>query len=324
MMELKNLVGKFFSARTAPARFVMPSSVFEVQSRFVAGARLEKVSGEIRHVSVRELEPGCVIPTTHRPNLAKPKELEAAIRAVAGDLGAVPGPLGVLLPDGAVRVSLLSFETLPSDLREQEGLIRWKLRDVLPFAPDEARMTYEVLPAADGKGVDVVAMVSRELVVREYESAFEPLGGAVRLLLPASAMLLPLLPKEAEGGDLLLHIYGTSLVAAVVAGGRLRLWRYQGMENGAEEVPDETVSREAARVIASAADHWGIEITRAWLCTRPPATRELQPRLASAIALDVQTLEYAPGAATHLSPEEKVFLDRYGIPFAGLAAQGRV
>ncbi len=321
-MDLKTLTGKLFSTKPAVAPFVMPATVFEVQPGFVAGARLERGSGKIRRVAVRELEAGCVVPTAHRPNIVKQEPLDAAIRAVAGDLGGVAAPLGLLLPDSAVRISLLSFETLPSNPREQEGLIRWKLKDVLPFAPEEARLSYEIYPAA-GQGVEVAVLVSRDQVVREYESAFEPLAGGVRLVLPASAMLLPLLPKGEQGSDLLLHVYGASLVAALVYGGRLRLWRYQALENGAATASEETVSREAARVMASAMDHLGIEISRVWLCARPPLTRELEPRIASAIATDLQNLSCGPEAAVSLSREEKVFLERYGIPFAGLTAQGR-
>lgn len=321
-MGLKSTMRGFLSSRSMAAPFIVPSTVFEVQQDVVAGARIDSSAGRIRKIAVANLEAGCIIPAAHRPNIAKLEPLQAAIREVASDLGGVTAPLGLVLPDSAVRLTLLKFETLPGDLREQESLIRWKLKDVLPFAPEEARISYDVYQAAGG-GLEVAALVAREQVVHEYESAFEPLAGEVRLLLPASATLLPLLPKGNGTGELLVHAYSGSVVTAVVTGDRLRLWRYQVLENGTAQSPEQMVAQETARVMASAVDHLGIEVGRAWLCARPPLSSGLAEQVGAALGMDIRSLKPEPEIGSHLSSEGKVFLERYGTTFAGLAAQGR-
>ena len=47
-----------------------------------------------------------------------------------------------VVPDAAVRVVLLEFDTLPSDSEEAAGVVRFRMKKSLPFDVDKARVSY--------------------------------------------------------------------------------------------------------------------------------------------------------------------------------------
>ena len=47
-----------------------------------------------------------------------------------------------IVPDAAVRVMLVEFDTLPSDQDEALGVVRFRLKKSLPFDVDKAKVSY--------------------------------------------------------------------------------------------------------------------------------------------------------------------------------------
>ncbi len=47
-----------------------------------------------------------------------------------------------IVPDAAVRVMLVEFDTLPSDHEEALGVVRFRLKKSLPFDVDKAKVSY--------------------------------------------------------------------------------------------------------------------------------------------------------------------------------------
>jgi len=311
-------------ARTfrAPAKrkFSLPATVFEFQPEYILGARLFRSFRRVASVALGELDAGVLSPLLARPNLLRPDEVARRTRAVAKALGSDKGPFGLLLPDGAVRVSVLDFETLPSDHKEQESLIRWKMRPLLPFAVEEARLSFEVSPK-EPEGVEAVVMAVRKSVLAEYESALDALNGDVSLVLPSSAALLPLLNEDAEAGEMLLNISPTNLTAVVTKGRQIRLWRNQFMGGKSSEQGLAIVTEEAVRTLAASHDHLGLEISRVCICARPNVPPSWVMDLEQRISRDVA--DVAPPALpvrTRLSYEEGQILNEFGATVSGLLA----
>lgn len=304
------------------ARFTLPTVVFEIAPGFVAGARLEgsgRQARRVRCMGVQQLEPHSLEPHPGRPNVANQEEVRRAIREVAAVTGNGTGRFGLVVPDGAVRVAVLSFETLPEDAREAEALVRWRMRDKLPFAPEEARVSYQVLSRAPGH-VEVLAAAARSSVLSEYEAALEPINGGPVLTLPATLALLPLLPDREAGGCLLLHVCSRWVTAVLMVKARPCFWRTRELDTAAVEDPAKAVSSEAARVLASARDHLKTELEQAWLCARPPATSELVSAVADAISHQVEVLTPHPELDAALSSEERRLFEYFGAPIAGLVS----
>ena len=75
-----------------------------------------------------------------------------------------------ILPDAAVRVVLLDFDTLPDKPKEAEGVVRFRLRKSLPFDVDKAAVSYHAQTTP--VGVRVIAAVCLNNVVQDYEGVF--------------------------------------------------------------------------------------------------------------------------------------------------------
>ncbi len=317
-MDWKNITHRLFGPRATTSRFRVPSLALEVEKGFAVGARLDRASRRIKRIGVRPVAPDN-LPLGPQPlNQEQAAELQESFCGLASELGGSGGRLGVLLPDGAVRVTLLKFEALPDSLRESDALIRWRLKDYLPYPSQEARVSYDVLRNGSGP-VEVLAMAARASVVAEYEAALERLNGQLTLVLPATAALLPLLPSAGQG-QLLLHASGGGLTTVALAGGRVVLWRYEVVES--EDGFRATAAAEVARVLARAHDHLNIEVQSVWVYARPPAPEDLATSVQAAIGREVSSLSCPQPYLAALRADEKEPFERYGMPFAGLIANG--
>lgn len=278
-------------------------------------ARLSRTRRKVSRLAVREFDSETAVSSL--PNGSKPEELREALRAADAALGNGKGPFGLLLPDPLVLVRILEFEALPPHAKDQEALIRWKLKSLLPFPVEEARLGSEVSHQEAGH-IEVMTLAARNSVLAEYESALEALGGETKLVLPTTLALLPLLNENAEGGELLLNVWPGGLTAVVVGGGRVRLWRSQALRWSSPEECLNVVSEEVARVLAGAQDHLSLEIVRACICVRPPVPEEWVRELSSAVSREVQVLAADPTCAGGLSADETELLRYFGAPLAGL------
>ena len=274
----------------------------------------------MEQVTVQELPPGAFVPEVHRGSLTGREELQEVLRTVATSVGNGNGRTGLLVPDGTVRVTILEFETLPDNPREAEQLVMWKMRDVLPFPVEEARLSYQVLRDEPGS-IELLVVGGRNSVLAEYEAIFEPINGGPNLIWPATMGLLPLVPPgKVETAQLLVHVCAGWMTTVLVAGDRVRFWRNCAVARGTLEEFSKDVGQEVARVQASCRDHLKLEVARIWLCARPPAGPELGPVLSGMVGQEVQPLEPPAGYLTHLSAGEQGVLVRMGAPLAGLLA----
>jgi hypothetical protein len=303
----------------AKKKTILPPVVLEIQSGFVMGARLSRTRRRVNRLAIREFKPESLGAVSCLSNVSKPEQLKEAVRDVQAALGNGKGPLGLLVPDPIVRVSILEFETLPGNAKDQEALIKWKMKPLLHFATEEARLSFEVSHQEPSR-VEVLVMAARNPVLAEYESAVEASGGEIKLVLPVTMALLPLLNENAEEGELLLHIWPGGLTAVMLGGGRVRLWRSQAVQWTSPDECLKAVSEEAARALAGAQDHLGLAVSRVLLCVRPPLTEEWTAEFGRAISREVQVLIGEVSGRSGLSADETELLKYFGAPLVGLLA----
>ena len=305
---------------SAKRKFSLPSTLIEFQPEYILGARMSRTSRKVASVALADLSPGCLVPVLGRPNILKPDDVARNVAAVAKVLEGEKGPFGLLLPDGVVRVSVLDFETLPDSHKEQESLIRWKMKTLLPYPVEDARISFE-LAARETKGVEAVVMAIRKSVVEEYEAALDLLNGEVTLVLPSSAALLPLLDEGAPAGELLLNISPTHLTAVVAKGQQVRLWRSQAMSGKTSGEGLAAVSEEAVRTLAASHDYLGLEIDRVRVCSRPSVPRDWVSELGNKLSRDVRdVVTNARALGVKLTDEEGDILSEFGATVCGLVA----
>lgn len=313
---LKKRLG--LEGHTHAGHFVAPNFALDLEPGFVAAARLNPAKRQVQSVSLSEFPAAALVPSANKSNVTDAKLIRRSIDEVTKRAGNGGGRAGLLIPDVAVRVALLQFETLPDSHGEAEALVRWKMREYLPYAPDEARLNFQVVGKQPGS-IEVLGMAVRSSVLAEYESA-SGIGGGPALVLPATVALLPLLPEDAAG-QLLLHLSPGALTAVVVAANRLRYWRTRALEGDPGSAVQE-VGREAARVLAACQDNLAVQVENVWWCERVPAGArlELESTLEQVLGRKLRTLPASFLPPAGLPSGQREVFDQIGMPFAGLMA----
>jgi hypothetical protein len=297
--------------------FVAPTFALDLEPGFVAAARLNPSKRRVQSVGVRELPPGALAPSANKSNVTESTVLRRTIAEVTERVGNAGGRVGLLIPDVAVRVALLQFETLPDNHREAETMVLWRMREYLPYAPEEARLCYQVVGKQPG-AVEILGVAVRGSVLAEYESVLGGINGGPALVLPATVALLPLLPEDASG-QLLLHLCPGALTAVVVASNRVRYWRTRPLEGDTASKAEE-VGRESTRVLATCQDNLNVQVQNVWYCARPPADPEVEAALAYALGRELRALPANCLPPSGLPAGQREAFDQFGMPFAGLVA----
>jgi type IV pilus assembly protein PilM len=158
--------------------------------------------------------------------------------AISGALGAVGGnsrDVIVIVPDAAIRVLLLDFETLPARAQETDPVIRLRLKKSLPFDVDQASVSYDI--RRHNGTVQAVAAVSPRSVIEEYETAFRDLGYSPGVVLPSTVAALGTV--DAEKPTLLVKVDPGNVMIIAAEKHELRLVRTLENPRGAAITPEE-------------------------------------------------------------------------------------
>lgn len=299
------------------ARFVSPALVLEIEPGFVVGARLDSSGRSLRRIAMRGLEPGTIGPLPNGPNITNAEQLRRALTGVADVIGNGNKRLGLLLPDGSVRVAILKFETLSGDSHEVEALVRWKMKENLPYPPEEAKISFQLLWSEPGD-VGVLGVAAKITLLAEYEEALGLENGSPKLILPSTLALLPLVPETEGESQLLVHVCSAWVTAALIKGSRVLSWRTKELDNAAPEALGGELASEVNRILASSRDRLHIDVDKLWVCARPPVTQELAAELSRATLKEVHNLEPHADLAATLPAADRAVFDSVGAPVAGL------
>jgi type IV pilus assembly protein PilM len=198
-----------------------PKLACEIFADRVIAARASDSGQVLELCTTNELSPGCVVPDLSETNLRQRNSVVNALRQALESLGGRSRDVVAVLPDAAVRVVLLDFETLPSRREEAEGVVRFRLRKSLPFDVDQAKVSYHAETASSG--VRVVAAVSLNSVVQDYEAAFREAGFIPGVVLPS--MLAALGAAPADKPTLVVKVDAHTTSISILDHGQLLLFR---------------------------------------------------------------------------------------------------
>jgi type IV pilus assembly protein PilM len=203
-----------------------PKLACEIAADRVLAARVSDNGGMLALCASRELVPGSVVPDLIESNLRDRGSVVRTIRETLGGLGARSNDVIAILPDAAVRVVLLDFETLPSNRQEAEGVVRFRLKKSLPFDVEKAKVSYHAQSAASG--IRVIAAVALTSIVEDYEAAFREAGYSPGVVMPS--MLAALGAAEAQRPTLVIKVDARTTSIAILDQQQLLLFRT--LENG--------------------------------------------------------------------------------------------
>jgi len=199
----------------------LPRIACEVTAQGVAAVRLEGKPGTIGAVHSRALAAGVVTPALNAQNVQDARALADAIEQALSTVGGRGQDVIAVLPDSAVRVTLLDFDALPDKRLEADATVRFRLRKSLPFDIEKAALSYD--PQKTPQGLHVAASIVLHSVLEEYESAFRAAGCTPGVVLPSSLGALGAVDEDRP--TMLLKIGQDATSVAVVKEGQLLLFR---------------------------------------------------------------------------------------------------
>jgi type IV pilus assembly protein PilM len=175
--------------------------------------------GQTPVYAFQTLPDGALMPGIGEPNLRAPEAVAEAIRSTLDQVSPRTNSITLVVPDTAVRVFVLDFDSLPSKAAEALPVLRFRLRKMIPFDVEHAGLSYQVLVENEDE-CKVLAAVMPGLVLAEYEAAagYEP--GAV---LPSS--LAALEAVDSLEAVLIANLSSLALTTCIVNGQDLLLYR---------------------------------------------------------------------------------------------------
>ena len=197
-----------------------PPAAVELSQEGALGAALHS-SGREPVYAFAPLPAGALVPSIAEANIRSAEAVAGAIRSVLGDVSPRSHAVTLVLPDSAVRVFILDFDSLPAKASEALPVLRLRLRKMVPFDSEQAGVSYQVLDENEN-GLKVLAAVLPGNILAEYEAVVRSAGYEPGTVLPSSLAALEVIDSmEAvlaanlstlalttsitNGSDLLLH-----------------------------------------------------------------------------------------------------------------------
>ena len=254
----------------------------EISSDRVLAGRLSDSS--VVDCAAHDLTPGLITPDLTETNIHNRDAVYRAIHDTLDSLSGRSTDVIAVLPDSAVRVVLLDFESLPPKREEAEAVVRFRLKKSLPFDVDKAKVSYHAEKAITG--MRVVAAVALSSVIEEYESLFRNAGYNPGVVLPSTLSALG--ATNGERPTLVLKVDSRTTSIAILAQKQLLLFR--ALENpSGTAITGEKLAEDVYPSVVFFQDTYNLNIDQIFVSGMPQA-REAAPALKAQTGADVQDL----------------------------------
>jgi type IV pilus assembly protein PilM len=198
-----------------------PPVAVELAPEGVLAAALSKKGAEATY-AFAALPAGALAPGIGEVNLKAPDAVANALRKALDEVSPRTHSVTLILPDTAVRVFVLDFDSLPAKAAEVLPVLRFRLRKMLPFDLEQAGLSYQVL-SQEKSEYRVLVVAIPGPVLAEYEAAVREAGYEPGAVLPSSLAALAGLEKDEP--VLAACISGASLTTTITHGDDLLLYR---------------------------------------------------------------------------------------------------
>lgn len=224
-----------------------PAAAIELVPEGVLGAALP-AKGDDAVVAFTALRPGSLVPGISESNVRAPEMVSEAIRSALGDVSPRTRSVTVVIPDTAVRVFVLDFDSLPDQAPEIVAVLRFRLRKMVPFDVERAGVSFQVL-SQEKDACRVLTAVIPGAILQEYEAAVRDAGYEPGVVMPSS--LAAIAAIDSDEPVLAACLSGVSLTTLITRGDDLLLYRTL-------DLPDDPPQRlmEVQRDIAVAAAYY--------------------------------------------------------------------
>jgi type IV pilus assembly protein PilM len=262
----------------------LPHIACEVTPQGVAAVRSDGKPGTIGATHSRALAAGVLTPALNAQNVQDARALSDAIEQALSNIGGRGQEVIAVLPDSAVRVTLLDFDSLPERRQEADAAVRFRLRKSLPFDIEKAALSFDAQQTTHG--LHVAASIVLRSVLEEYESAFRSAGCSPGVVLPSSLGALGAVREQRP--TMMLKIAPDSVSVAVVKDGQLLLFRtLEG--SGAGALSAERMADDIYPSLVYFQDNYGSSVEQL-LVSGVQELNEFSPALKAQTGVDVAEL----------------------------------
>jgi type IV pilus assembly protein PilM len=222
----------FWHRLTSLVKDPPPELVCELSEAGIAYARM----GEERQVGFAPLEPGVLRVSPVEENVLRPDVLASEVRKIAGESTARKRrPAAIILPDYCARLTVIDFDSFPTEPAEQVSLVRFRVKKTVPYDVETAAVQYFAQPrAGHAKKLDVVVGLIPMDILARYEAPFRAAGLQPGSVTTSTMAALGLLDGEATGTSavsLVAKLTGHTLTVCALRGTALRMVRTVDLAN---------------------------------------------------------------------------------------------
>ncbi len=279
-----------------------PRVACEIASQGVVAARSADANSPLGAVAKVELAPGAVVPGLRPGNIVDRVAVAAAVRKALESVGAKPNSresdVSLVIPDSAVRVLLLDFDSLSSKPAEVLPIVRFRLKKLLPFDAEDAMVSYQVMSTAKNL-VRVLAVAVPQDVLSEYETAVREAGFEPGAVLPST--LAALVAVDSDDPALLVNANTLGVTTAIVQKGVLMLHRSVDLQEHEPHL--------AGVVVAPSLPLVDVHETQAEWAAQEPLPEHPREEIVAAPASDLQRVPLSAEIAQAVSVAAAYFED---------------
>ncbi len=257
-----------------------PALAFEISDAGIASARL----GSKTELEFLPLKAGAISVSPLRDNVVDGDELSTAVRSLApAGANRKRRDVALIVPDYCTRIAVLDFDSFPSDVKEQQSLVRFRMKRSVPFDIDAAAMSYWPQPAQNKK-FDVVVAVAPVEIISRYEAPFRAAGMNPGLVTPSGLAALSLVAEP--GLSVVAKLSGRILTVMVLAKNVVKLVRC--LELGSADIGE--VAADLYPTFVYIEDNLGVKAEKLLLCGFGSRTEEARQRFEAELGLAVEAV----------------------------------
>ncbi len=224
-----------------------PAAACEISTESVVAASI--AAGQSPVYAAESLPPSSVEPSLNEGNIARTDAVTAALRSALNRVQPKTKAVTVVVPDGAVRVFILDFDTFPTRAEEALAVLKIRLRKSVHFDVETAGISYQVLSTGSenlGTQWRVLTAVMPGPVLAEYESIVRAAGYEPGAVMPSTLAVLAAV--DSQEALMAAHLSTRALTTSIVSGDDILLYRML-------ELPEDEEARksEVQRAVAVAA-----------------------------------------------------------------------
>ena len=198
-----------------------PPAAIELTSEGVLAAALPG-KHEDPVYAFEPLRPGVLVPGIGEMNMSSPEAVSLAIRNALASVSPKTRAVTIVIPDTAVRVFVLDFDTLPARAAEAIPVLRFRLRKMVPFDVEHAGLSYQILSESKTE-VRVLVAVLPSNILDEYETAVLGAGYEPGTVMPSA--LAALATVESSEPLLAACLSKVAITTSITRGDDLLLYR---------------------------------------------------------------------------------------------------